>query len=86
MVGELRISASDSLIKSLLLPSLDSFHFQYPDIRIRLSHGKTADTVHRLTEGQIDFGIVNLPVDDPAIYVQTLSLGSGCLYCGRSFP
>ncbi|MGG1662184.1 LysR family transcriptional regulator [Brevibacillus sp. NRS-1366] len=83
--GELRIGASDSLIKSLLLPYLDTYHFQYPEIRIRLSHGKTTDIVHRLKEGLIDFGIVHMPIVDPAIDVKILSAIQDTFVVGEAF-
>ncbi|MFE5322428.1 LysR family transcriptional regulator [Paenibacillus sp. NPDC056579] len=83
--GELRVGASDSLLKHLLLPHLDSFHAQYPDIRIRLSHGKTPDIVQRLKEGQIDFGIVHMPVADPQIEAEALTVIQDTFVAGQTY-
>ncbi|WP_028550529.1 LysR family transcriptional regulator [Paenibacillus sp. UNC451MF] len=83
--GELRVGASDSLFKHMLLPHLDSFHAEYPDIRIRLSHGKTPDIVHRLKEGQIDFGIVHMPIVDPQIEVTAFSVIQDCFVAGGTY-
>lgn len=83
--GELRIGASDSLIKSLLLPYLDTFHSRYPKIRIRLSHGKTTDIVHRLKEGLIDFGIVHMPIHDPSLDIHPLSTVQDTFVVGEAF-
>lgn len=83
--GELRVGASDSLLKHLLLPHLDSFHAQYPDIRIRLSHGKTPDIVQRLKEGQIDFGIVHMPVADPSVDASPLTVIQDVFVAGEAY-
>ncbi|RXZ79390.1 LysR family transcriptional regulator [Paenibacillaceae bacterium] len=83
--GEIRIGASDSLIKHLLLPQLNEFHLAHPDIRIRLSHGKTADIVHRLKEGGIDCGFVHLPVDDPLLDIMPLTALQDCFVAGKAY-
>ncbi|AZK47620.1 LysR family transcriptional regulator [Paenibacillus lentus] len=62
--GELRVGASGPMFKHLLLPALDHFHVRYPDVRIRLSQAKSSDIQHQLIEGQIDIGLVHLPLND----------------------
>ena len=83
--GEIRIGASDSLFKHLLLPHLDSFHAQYPEIRIQLSHGKTSDILQRLQEGQTDCGIIHLPVDEPQLEVKPIMTIQDTFVVGPSF-
>jgi len=70
--GEVRIGASDSLIKHLLLPQLNLFHREHPGIRIRLSHGSTPVLSQRLADGQIDCAVLHLPVEDPGLDVHVL--------------
>ncbi len=66
--GELRICASGSLFKYVLLPQLNAYRAAYPDIRVRLSQGKTSAIIRLLREAAIDCGIVHLPVVDlPAV-------------------
>lgn len=65
--GEINIGASDTLCKHYLLPQLERFHRQYPDIRVRVTNRTTPETIALLKEGQIDFGIVNLPASDPKV-------------------
>lgn len=65
--GEISIGASDTLCKHYLLPELERFHRQYPDIRVRVTNRTTPETIALLKEGQIDFGIVNLPASDPKV-------------------
>lgn len=83
--GEIRIGASDSLIKHLLLPHLNSYHSKYPGIRIRLSHGKTYEITKRLKEGEIDCAIVHLPLEDPELTIQTLAVLEDCFVVGEAF-
>ncbi|MUT64617.1 LysR family transcriptional regulator [Paenibacillus sp. NEAU-GSW1] len=57
--GDIRIGASDTLCKHYLLPYLESFHEQYPNIRIHVTNRTTPETLALLKEGKIDFGIVS---------------------------
>lgn len=82
--GEVRIGASDSLIKHLLLPHLDAFRRQYPAVRLRLSRGNTPDMTRRLKEGAIDLAIVHLPVSDPQLALQPLATLEDCFVVGAS--
>lgn len=83
--GEIRIGASDSLIKHLLLPQLNLFHKEYPGIRIRLTHGKTPDITQRLIEGEIDCAIVHMPINDPQLSVQKLAMLEDCFVVGEAY-
>ncbi|OCT13968.1 LysR family transcriptional regulator [Paenibacillus pectinilyticus] len=83
--GEIRIGASDSLIKHLLLPQLNAFHQAYPGIRIRLSHGKTPEITQRLKEGDIDCAVVHMPIDDPQFYIQSLAKLEDCFVVGEAY-
>jgi DNA-binding transcriptional LysR family regulator len=83
--GELRIGASDSLIKHLLLPELNRFHESYPGIRIQLSHGKTPDIVQRLKESRIDCAVFHLPVHEPELEVETIAVLDDCFVVGTKY-
>ncbi|RAV20505.1 LysR family transcriptional regulator [Paenibacillus contaminans] len=83
--GELRIGASDSLFKHVLLPELNRFRTEYPQVRIRLSHGKTTDIVQRLEDGQIDCGIVHFPIASPQLDITPLAAIQDCFVAGSSY-
>jgi DNA-binding transcriptional LysR family regulator len=83
--GEIRIGASDSLIKHLLLPQLNLFHSEYPNIRIRLTHGKTPAITQRLKDGLIDCAIVHMPIYDPLVTVQKLAMLEDCFVVGEGY-
>lgn len=83
--GEIRIGASDSLIKHLLLPQLNSFHQEYPGIKIRLSHGKTPEITQRLRDGDIDCAVLHMPIDDPQLNIQQLAMQEDCFVVGKRY-
>lgn len=83
--GEIRIGASDYLIKHLLLPHLNAFHNTYPGIRIRLSHGKTPEITKRLKDGEIDCAFVHMPLQDPLLNIQTLATLEDCFVVGEAY-
>lgn len=64
MSGEIKIGASDTLCKYYLLPYLGEFHRKYPDIRLHVTNRTTRETIKLLQSGEVDFGIINLPVEN----------------------
>ncbi len=62
-LGEVHIGASDMTLQFYLLPFLERFHEQYPDIKVIVSNGPTPETLGALREGKIDFGVVSTPFD-----------------------
>lgn len=61
--GEIKIGASDTLCKYYLLPHIEAFHHNYPDIRIQITNRTTKETIELLESGKVDFGVINLPVE-----------------------
>jgi DNA-binding transcriptional LysR family regulator len=83
--GEVRIGTSDTLCKFFLLPYLESFHLEFPDINIHLIHGKTPEIVSWLREGRIDCGIVHLPVNTDWFNVIELAEIQDCFVVGEKY-
>jgi DNA-binding transcriptional LysR family regulator len=77
-VGEMRIGAGDTLCKHYLLPRMRQFHEQYPGIQFQVTNRTSRETVKLLKEGAIDFGIVNLPLEDPKLHVQESMMVQDC--------
>lgn len=63
--GEIRIGASDMTFQFYLLPYLEQFHQQYPDIKVSVTNGPTPETLDYMSKGLIDFGIVSTPFETP---------------------
>lgn len=62
--GEIRIGASDMTLQYFLLPYLERFHEEYPDIKIAVTNAPTPETLTFLEEGKIDFGVVSTPLGE----------------------
>ena len=63
-IGELRIGASTSLCRNILLSYLSDFIMKYPHIKLFISCHSTMTTIRKLEEGSIDLGLIcetNLP-------------------------
>lgn len=85
MAGEVKIGAGDTLCRYYLLPHLESFHKQYPDIKIQVTNRTTRETIALLKEGRIDFGIVNLPIDGQQLHVRESMTLHDCFVAGPEY-
>lgn len=70
--GEIRIGASDTVCKYILLPYLERFSRRYPKIKIQFLNRTSPQIVQALKNGLIDFGIVTLPVSGENLTVMPL--------------
>lgn len=66
----LMIGASDTLCQFFLLPCLEKFHAEYPDIQLQVTNRTTPETVELLKVGKVDIALVNLPIDDSMLCVR----------------
>lgn len=68
--GELKIGVSDTISRYFLLPYLEVFHNDYPNIKFKIVNGTTAEAISMLKTGSVDIAICNFPVDDPNLEMQ----------------
>lgn len=61
-LGEIHIGASDMTLQFYLLPWLEQFHKQYPNIKVTVTNAPTPETIQHLQDGKIDFGVVSTPI------------------------
>ena len=59
--GEIKIGASDMTLEFCLLPYLERFHAQYPNVKIAITNHPTPQTLELLKQGKIDFAAVSEP-------------------------
>ncbi|SFE62099.1 DNA-binding transcriptional regulator, LysR family [Paenibacillus catalpae] len=83
--GELRIGASGPIIKHILLPHIEHFHAEHPQVRIRLQQSKTNEISKQLKEENIDLGFVHLPFDDQELAIKPLMAIQDCFLVGQAF-
>ncbi len=62
--GLIRIGASTTVSKHVLMPYLAKFHEDYPNIEIKIVNTLTEDLVKYLRNGNLDMLLVNLPMNE----------------------
>jgi len=74
--GEIRIGASDMTLQFFLLPYLEQFHEEYPNIKIKVTNAPTPETLENLATGKIDFGVVSspFPIKDPFVVEEVMEI------------
>ena len=84
--GSLKIGASDTLSRHVLLPHLRTFHERYPHIAIQVTNRTSDETIGLLRQGRVDVGFVNLPVESQQDFiVQPLQEVRDCFICGMRY-
>ena len=66
--GELKIGASDMTLQYYLLPYLEKYHEDYPEIKVNITNGPTPETLLGLQSGKIDFALVSTPFETDERY------------------
>lgn len=64
--GLLKIGISNTLTQKYLLPYIEQFHKNYPNIKIKISTSPSYELITQVRNGLIDFIILNLPYDLPS--------------------
>ena len=57
--GAIRLGASDTISRFLLLPYLKNFHEQYPQIKITINNRPSPISSELVQKGEMDFAVVN---------------------------
>jgi len=66
-VGEMKVGVGDTISKYYLLPYLEEFHNQFPNINLKIMNRTTLELCSMLKSGETDIAVCNLPVKDPAL-------------------
>ena len=59
--GQLRIGASDTICRYFLVPYLNQFHKEYPNVHIKVTNQTSTKCVDLLESGQVDLIVTNYP-------------------------
>jgi DNA-binding transcriptional LysR family regulator len=59
--GQLRIGASDTICRYFLVPYLNRFHKEYPNVHIKVTNQTSIKCVDLLESGQVDLIVTNYP-------------------------
>ena len=68
-LGHLTIGASDTVASQFLLPYLDSFHRQYPAIRIQIVSGRSHKILSLLHSGKVDIAFASTPQETSSLEI-----------------
>jgi len=63
--GDLFIGASDTLCSHFLMKYLSQFNKSYPDVNLKVTNSTSLETIDLVKKGQVELGLVNLPLDTP---------------------
>lgn len=85
-VGSLKIGASDTLCRHVLLEKLKDFHEQWPGVTIQVTNRTSDETISLLRTGAVDIGFVNLPVEGLGDFeVHQIMALHDCFVCGARY-
>lgn len=81
--GRVTIGAVTTVGLGLLPPILTEFARQYPAVRVLVKAGRTADTLERVLEGEIDMAILTNPVSHQRLHSIPLEKDRVVLVCSH---
>ena len=84
-IGEVKIGASDTLCKYYLAPYLKLFKTYFPDIKVVVTCPNTPEIVRLLKSGKIDFGLVNMPLEDEQLDFKHIMNIQDCFVAGPKY-
>lgn len=58
--GQIKIGASDTITKFILIPFIKSFHKMYPKIKLHIINRPSPRCMDLLQKGEIDIGLINI--------------------------
>lgn len=66
-LGEVKIGVGDTILRYLLLPLLQKFIEEYPNIKVKIINRTSSGIIDSIKSGAVDLGIVTMPVEDKDI-------------------
>lgn len=83
--GELKVGAGDTISKYFLLPYLESFHKEFPNINLKVINRTTFELCRLLKAGEIDLAFCNLPINDTHIEIKSCMEIQDVFVCGEKY-
>mgnify|MGYP003299202111 CR=1 FL=1 len=85
--GQLRIGASDTICRYFLVPYLERFHKEYPNIHIKVTNQTSIGCVDLLESGSVDLIISNYPNPrlGPGLHIHPIKEFQDCFIADRRF-
>ena len=84
--GTVSIGTSEIALHQVLLPALEWFRKEYPEIRLRIFNSNSQQAVSALKDGLVDFSLLTLPAEQAEQYHRTdIAAFQEVPVCGRCF-
>lgn len=84
--GEIYIGASDTVCTLYLLPLLQKFNTEYPDIHISVINCTTKKSISLLKSGAVDLSFINLPIEeDQTLEIMPVMPIHDCFVAGAKY-
>ena len=83
--GELAIAASDTITSHYLLPYLEQFHANYPEIRIEMANSYSEQMLKLVKEGKAELAFVNMPLSDEELCIEPIFEVHDIFVCGPKY-
>lgn len=85
VTGELKIGVGDTISRYFLLPYLEKFHGQYPNIKLRIINRTTLELCSMLKSGEIDIAFCNFPIEDTSLELIECEEVHDVFVCGKRY-
>ncbi|MDI9499958.1 MAG: LysR family transcriptional regulator [Bacillota bacterium] len=66
-LGEVKIGVGDTILRYLLIPFLQKFIRDYPNIKLKIINRTSPGIIDSIKAGTVDLGIVTMPISDSNI-------------------
>lgn len=85
-MGEINISASDTLTKYFLMEHIRNFYVKYPDVSIKITNRTSFESVALLKERSVDMAIISLPFEgEHGLNISECMYAHDCFVCTKSY-
>ncbi|MEG2288325.1 MAG: LysR family transcriptional regulator [Clostridium sp.] len=85
MTGNLKIGVGDTISRYFLLPYLEKFHNEYPNIKFKIINGTTLELCSIVKSGEVDIAICNFPIEDSALELRECIDIHDIFVCGEKY-
>ncbi|WP_129595781.1 LysR family transcriptional regulator [Anaerophilus nitritogenes] len=85
MLGDLKIGVGDAISRYYLLPYLDRFHNEHPNIKLKIVNRTTLELCNMLKSGAIDIAICNFPIEDSSLEIRKCMDVQDIFVCGEKY-
>lgn len=83
--GELKIGVGDTISRYFLLPYLEEFHKDHPNIKFKIINSTTSELCEILKSGEIDIAICNFPIEDTSLELRECTDIHDIFVCGEKY-